>query len=207
MDHWIRAKRTWLLTLSGLALPLLLTACGGSGSTAIGGSSGGQVGPTPTSAIAGVIRRVSKAYGRLGQATALPTWVKVGADGKSVALTITTHGSTFNGAGRGAMTITVPKGWQVAITDRNETTVAQSLVITGQTAMPLPATGFLPALAGAATAHPASGQLTGTQQVSFFASRAGNYLLVDDVPGRAAAGLWDHLDVSATAQEPSVQIG
>ncbi len=105
------------------------------------------------------------------------------------------------------MTVTVPQGWQVSITDRNTTSVAQSLVIATQAKTPLPTTGFTPALTGAATAHPATGQAKSSQQFSFVASRAGDYIMVSDVPGSGKDGLWDHFDVSATAKVPAVAIG
>jgi hypothetical protein len=157
-----------------------------------------------------VIGRVQSVYGglsNLGQAALLPAWVTVGANGKSVALLITTSGVAFNGASNGRMTITVPQGWQVSITDRNTTSVAQSLVIATQAKTPLPTTGFTAALTGAATAHPATALAKGSQQFSFAASQAGDYIMVSDVPGSARAGLWDHFDVSATAKMPAVALG
>jgi hypothetical protein len=130
----------------------------------------------------------------------------VGANGKSVALTITTSGVAFNGATDGKMTITVPQGWSVSVSDVNATSVAHSLVITAQGSTPLPATGFTAAIAGASTTNPAAGQARGTQRFSFVANPVGNYLMVSGVSGQAAAGLWAHLDVSANATAPSVTI-
>jgi hypothetical protein len=205
-----RKDRGHLLAVSLLVLPLTLAGCGGGGTTAANTSGGKAPGPTPTSALASVIGKVRSAYGglaNLGQAGLVPAWVTLGANGKSVALLITTSGFAFNGASNGTMTITVPQGWQVSITDRNTTSVAQSLVIATQAKTPLPSSGFAAALTGAATAHAATGQAKGSQQFSFAASRAGNYIMVSDVSGSARAGLWDHFDVSATAKVPAVSLG
>ncbi len=207
MDDRSRHDRPRLLALSLLVLPLALAGCGGGGSPAAGGSGAG---PTPTAAVAGAISRVRSAYGGMPssiRAATLPAWMKVDADGTSVALTITTAGFTFNGASKGTMTITVPQGWKVAVTYRNTTSVAHSLVIAAQASTPLPTTGFAPAMTGASTTNPATGQAKSTQQFSFTASSAGLYIMVCDVPGHADAGMWDHFDVSATAKVPTVKMG
>jgi hypothetical protein len=208
-DTWRRNAGLCLAALSMVVLPLTLTGCGGGGTTTVV-STGKSAGPTPASGVSAAIARVQSAYGGLAQVTqlgALPGWVTIGANGKSVALVITTSGTTFNGASNGKMTITVPQGWKISVTDQNMTGIAQSLVIAAQTKTPLPSTGFMPALTGAATVHPATGRPKGEQKFSFTASQAGNYIMVSDVPGQADSGLWDHFDISATAKLPTVSIG
>ena len=157
-----------------------------------------------------MVHRVASAYAGMGapiQAATLPAWMTVGAGGKSVALTITTNGVALNGDSDGKMTITVPQSWSVSVSEVNATSLVHSLVITAQRSTPLPATGFAPAIAGASTASPSVGQVGDTQRFSFTAQPAGNYLMVSDVSGQAAAGLWAHFDVSATATAPAVTMG
>jgi hypothetical protein len=202
--------RLWVLNLVALPLTLALAGCGGSGTAAPESSGGKSAGPTPTSVEAALVHRVASAYAGMGaplQAAALPAWMTVGAGGKSVALIITTSGVSFNGASDGKMTITVPESWSISVSDVNATSVAHSLVITAQGSTPLPAKGFTPAIADASTASPSVGQARGTQRFSFTALPAGNYLMVSDVSGQAAAGLWAHFDISATATVPAVTMG
>jgi len=200
--------RLWMLSL--VVLPLALAGCGGSGTAATVSTGGKSAGPTATSVEAALVRRVAGAYAGMGVAVreaTLPAWMTVGAGGKSVALTMTTSGVAFNGASDGQMTITVPRSWSVSVSEVNATSVAHSLVITAQGSTTLPATGFTPAIAGASTASPSVGQARDTQRFSFTAQPAGNYLMVSDVSGQAAAGLWAHFDVSATATAPAVTMG
>jgi uncharacterized cupredoxin-like copper-binding protein len=200
--------RPILLIVSLLVVPLALAGCGGSTTTASGGG-GGAAGPTPTSAVAAAIARVSNAYGNMAAALPpgpMPAWMTVGADGKSVAITITTSGVTLNGTSNGKMTITIPQGWKVSIADTNATSTAQSLVIAALANTPLPATGFIPAFTGASTAKPSDGQARDTQRFTFTATAAGHYLMLSDVSGQAAAGLWANVVVSTTARAPGVTI-
>jgi hypothetical protein len=39
---------------------------------------------------------------------------------------------------------------------------------------------------------------------SFKADKAGQYAMVCGVPGHAQGGMWDELDISATAQAPTI---
>ena len=210
MDAMRRQNKPRLWFLCVMVLPLALAGCGGTATTASSGSGVKSAGPTPTSAEAAMVQRIAGAYAGMGaavQAAALPAWMTVGTSGKSVALTITTSGVAFNGASDGKMTITVPQGWSVSVTDLNATSLAHSLVVTAQGSTPLPASGFAPAIKGASTANPSVGQAHATQRFSFVADPAGNYLLVSGVAGQAAGGLWAHFDVSASAPGPMVAMG
>ena len=114
-------------------------------------------------------------------------------------------GFDFNGYQRGAMTVTVPTGWQVAVHFENVNVLAHSLIVvpsgTGQQAVP-PTT---PAFPGAMTKDLAAGLPKGTKQtLTFTASKAGAYEFVCGVPGHGVAGMWDKLVVSDAAKAPSV---
>ena len=114
-------------------------------------------------------------------------------------------GFDFNGYQRGAMSVTVPTGWQVVIHFRNVNALAHSLVVVpvsaAQQAVP-PAT---PAFPGAVTKDLAVGLAQGMKQtLTFMASKSGTYAFVCGVPGHAVAGMWDKFVVSDGAKAPSV---
>jgi sulfocyanin len=111
----------------------------------------------------------------------------------------------FNGYQRGAMTVTVPVGWRVVVHFTDVGAMPHSLAVlpsgAHQQAMP----SATPAFSGATTANFSSGLPKGaTETFTFDASKAGTYELVCGCPGHAAAGMWDTLIVSPTADGPSV---
>jgi sulfocyanin len=114
-------------------------------------------------------------------------------------------GFAFNGYQRGAMTVTVPAGWQVVAHFQNDDTTPHSMAVVasgGHTQVTPPST---PAFTGATTPNFAAGLPKGNQATfSFEASKAGTYEFVCGVPGHAISGQWDVLVVSATAEAPSV---
>ena len=114
-------------------------------------------------------------------------------------------GFAFNGYQRGAMTITVPAGWQVLVRFENADTTNHSLAVLASGAHTQVAPPSSPAFAGATTPNFAAGSAKGQQLTfTFEASKPGTYELVCGVPGHAISGQWDALVVSATAAEPSV---
>lgn len=135
----------------------------------------------------------------------------LGATTHSVDVTIvagknaTDGGFDFNGYQRGAMTLTVPVGWQVVVHFENAGAAPHSMAVLPTGAhqqVALPAT---PSFPGATTANFSAGIPKGAKQTfTFTASKAGTYELICGCPAHGVAGMWDSLIVSATADAPSV---
>ncbi|HXT47245.1 MAG TPA: sulfocyanin-like copper-binding protein [Gemmatimonadaceae bacterium] len=128
---------------------------------------------------------------------------------KTVTLKVfSAHGSTnggmnFNGGASGSQTITIPVGWSVAMSFTNEDAIPHSAIILPNK-MPFPAQPQDPAIARAYTADVTGGLMTGkSDQTTFKASPAGEYLLACGVPGHAPSGMWIHFNVSADAKIPA----
>ncbi|MBK5189633.1 MAG: hypothetical protein JJD97_15430 [Gemmatimonadaceae bacterium] len=128
---------------------------------------------------------------------------------KTVALKLfAAHGSVnggmnFNGGSNGSSTITVPAGWTVSWMFKNEDAIPHSAIVLVNK-MPFPAQPQDPAIPRAYTNDVTGGLMTGkTDQTSFKASTAGQYLIVCGVPGHAPSGMWIHFDVSADAKAPT----
>jgi len=128
---------------------------------------------------------------------------------KSVALKLfSAHGSTnggmnFNGGSKGSVTITVPVGWTVAWAFKNEDAIPHSAILLPNK-MPFPAQPQVPAIPRAYTNDVTGGIPTGgTDQTTFNAAPAGQYLIACGVPGHAPSGMWIHFDVSADAKIPA----
>ena len=144
-----------------------------------------------------------------------PSWMKVDAAAKSVSFEIKaaengTNGTfNFNGYARGALTITVPLGWQVHlhVVNIGEGAIPHSLEIATVTEV-MPAQGVDPAFAQAYTVQLVPGMGVGqADDVDFTAGKAGKYWILCGVPGHAAGGMWDWFIVSETAKVPTVTIG
>jgi sulfocyanin len=128
---------------------------------------------------------------------------------KTVALKLfAAHGSVnggmnFNGASNGGSTITVPVGWSVSWKFTNEDAIPHSAIVLVNK-MPFPAQPQEPAIPRAYTNDVTAGLPTnGTDQTTFKASPAGQYVIACGVPGHAPSGMWIHFDVSADAKVPS----
>lgn len=114
-------------------------------------------------------------------------------------------GFDFNGYKNGAMTITVPVGWQVVVHFANASDLPHSLAVlpSGADKQPVPAAA--PVFSGAATRDLAAGLPKGAKQTfTFEATKPGTYELVCGVAGHAVAGMWDKLVVSSATEAPSV---
>jgi sulfocyanin len=113
----------------------------------------------------------------------------------------------FNGYAHGAMTITVPLGWAVAmkVTNAGAGAIPHSLEIIAQSEA-IPAQGIQPpAFDGAETINLLNGLGVGkSDEVDFTASTAGKYWIFCGVPDHGIGGMWDYLVISATATAPSV---
>jgi sulfocyanin len=128
---------------------------------------------------------------------------------KTVALKLfAAHGSVnggmnFNGASNGGSTITVPVGWSVSWSFKNEDAIPHSAIVLANK-MPFPAQPQEPAIPRAYTNDVTGGLPTnGTDQTTFKASTAGQYLIACGVPGHAPSGMWIRFDVSADAKVPA----
>lgn len=114
-------------------------------------------------------------------------------------------GFDFNGYQKGAMTVTVPTGWQVVVHFENAHTTPHSLVVLPSGAHQQSAPSGPAAFSGAATKNLAMGLPKGSKEtLTFEVSKAGTYEFVCGVPAHAVVGMWDIMVVSATANAPSV---
>lgn len=128
---------------------------------------------------------------------------------KTVALKIfAAHGSVnggmnFNGGSNGSATITVPLGWSVSWAFKNEDAIPHSAIVLANK-MPFPAQPQDPAIPRAYTNDVTAGLTTGqTDQTTFKAAPAAQYVIACGVPGHAPSGMWIHFDVSADAKLPT----
>ena len=112
-------------------------------------------------------------------------------------------GMNFNGASNGGATITVPAGWSVSWQFRNEDAIPHSAIVLANT-RPFPAQPQEPAIPRAYTNDVTAGLPTnGTDQTTFKASTAGQYVIACGVPGHAPSGMWINFVVSADAKAPT----
>lgn len=128
---------------------------------------------------------------------------------KTIALKLfAAHGSVnggmnFNGNSNGSATITVPVGWTVSWMFKNEDAIPHSAIILANK-QPFPAQPQDPAIARAYTNDVTAGLATGkTDQTTFKAQTAGDYVIACGVPGHAPSGMWIHFNVSADAKVPT----
>jgi uncharacterized cupredoxin-like copper-binding protein len=105
-------------------------------------------------------------------------------------------GFNFDGYGGGAMRVTVPLGWTVDVTCKNDsTTMAHSCAIVDDAAL-TPFGGTI-AFPGASTPDPVNGLGLGVSaNFHFVANRVGTYRIVCLVIGHESDGMWDWLDVT-----------
>jgi len=112
-------------------------------------------------------------------------------------------GMNFNGASNGGATITVPAGWTVSWSFKNEDAIPHSAIVLPNK-MPFPAQPVDPAIPRAYTNDVTGGLPTdGTDKTTFKASPAGQYVIACGVPGHAPSGMWINFVVSADAKAPT----
>jgi hypothetical protein len=109
-------------------------------------------------------------------------------------------GPSLDGTRGGHMVVRVPSGWTVDVTFANhEPAGGDGLALTSGPGSSTPAFG------GAATAGGAAGVAAGgVGYFHFTASRAGDYALASAAPGRAAAGEWIRIEVTASDKTPEL---
>ena len=111
----------------------------------------------------------------------------------------------FNGYAKGALTLTVPQGWQLVVHYRNNTALRHSFDVIPFTGTQ-PESAPAPAFPGASTKDLVGGIGSGhAETITFSATKAGTYEFLCGVLGHAQAGMWDLLVVSTTAKGPSVR--
>jgi len=138
-----------------------------------------------------------------------PAWLSYDAATKTVnfhliaGLTGLNGALNFNGFRDGALTLTVPKDWTVAIRVTNhDGMLPHSAEVIPET-KPVPTQPVPPAFDGAFTVPLAQGlSPLGEDSLRFIADRVGSFLIFCGVPGHGAAGMWVRLQVSGTAPAP-----
>lgn len=142
-----------------------------------------------------------------------PSWMKVDASKKLVSFQIkmAENGNNgtfnFNGYGRGAMTITVPVGWDVAmhVVNIGQGAIPHSLEIIPVTEV-VPREGVdPPAFGGAETINLLQGLNPGaSDDADFKAETAGKFWIFCGVPNHGTGGMYDFFTISSTVTTPSV---
>lgn len=213
------------MAIGAAAAVLALTACGGGGQ---GKSSGSQASGASTPASA-----AASTGGGAGQSAAATEpgdtnrSFLTGAGGasqkdlltqnrakKQVTFKVITaynagnHGWNFDGYANGDMTMAVPKGWKVTMHfEQEDPSVPHSAGVAVASPSSLPASGSQATLAfsGASTSQFDQGLGPNkTEDFSFTADKAGNFLLLCGVAGHAQNGMWDHFNVVAGADSASI---
>lgn len=104
-------------------------------------------------------------------------------------------GFNFDGYANGKMVVTVPLGWKVDVLFKNVGELNHSFVVEpfGEK---ITSSHPKPAFAGAEVPDPVVGvKPGGTATAAFAAAKAGHYRFLCGVPGHAAIGMWDVLNV------------
>ncbi len=119
----------------------------------------------------------------------------------------TMGGFNYNGGSMGRHTITFPQGWMVKVSFFNRDAIPHSAIVVLDQ-KPIPMAPERPDLPRGYTAHLTDGiqPVTGTDEFSFRATKAGNYLIVCGVPGHAPSGMYIRVVVSADAKVPAYQM-
>lgn len=191
-----RAGRAALNAGSALAA-LALAACGGSTS---GGSQTSQAPPGASPATA-------SSAGPSLDISAPPLSFQADPATRSVSFhLVAAHnqadsGFNFNGYGGGRLAITVPEGWKVSVTCENRGLLNHSCaIVRGPTASQ-------PAIVGASSPNPVSGQPAGAVTTFDFTAQAqGTYRIACLVPGHEQAGMWDSFTITGARNQPTAQV-
>jgi uncharacterized cupredoxin-like copper-binding protein len=112
----------------------------------------------------------------------------------------------FDGAMKGDLMLTVPVKWHVVLHFmNNDENMPHSADVTSLQ-NPFPVAPGKPVFPGAESKDATLGVNAGSKQdVHFTADQPGSFVIVCEVPGHGAAGMWIRLTVSATATRPEVQ--
>ena len=137
--------------------------------------------------------------------TRLPPFLTLGKKEKTAQVLIVStlnnanYGMNFNGYAKGGATFTVPTGWTVEVTFRNNSPVPHSVVVVeeGDTRK----LQFKePCFENAATPDFKTGTVKKEERFSFVVDEEGDYAFACGFPAHAAAGHWIRLTVSDEAK-------
>lgn len=112
----------------------------------------------------------------------------------------------FNGGAKGNQNVTIPLGWRVVtiFVNKDGDLPHSAAVINDVSPMPLTSPG--PAFPRAFTVKLEEGlQESGSDDMSFTASKEGKFVIFCGVPGHGQGGMWIYLTVSAGAAAPTYQ--
>ena len=116
-------------------------------------------------------------------------------------------GYDFNGYANGAMTVTVPLHWTIAVSVVNASSYLNHSAVIVPLSEIATQNNLAPAFPGASLPDPVAGISPGASaHFSFAAARTGRYAVTCGVPGHAALGMWDHFNVSGTARTPAIAL-
>lgn len=106
-------------------------------------------------------------------------------------------GFNFNGYGGGRLAISVPEGWRVTVTCENRGPLNHSCAIVRGPQ------DSQPAMPGAASPDPVSGQAPGVSTtIEFTAQGQGTYRIACLGPGHEQGGMWDSFTVGPLPASP-----
>lgn len=143
-----------------------------------------------------------------------PAWLKADAASKTAefklvgGLSEVNGGMNFNGFSRGGLVVTAPVGWNVVLHFKNQDPNLPHSVEVIADGPAVPIGPVAPAFEHATTGQLDQGFGAGQGgDVRFVAGKAGAFLIFCAVPGHGAAGMWIRLNVSPTADKPSLATG
>jgi hypothetical protein len=143
-----------------------------------------------------------------------PEFMRYDAAARRVELTIiaaydqANSGYNFNGGFNGSHHVTIPLGWQIAVTIVNRDVIPHSFTVIAVARL-LPLRIDRPALPGGASRNHQVGVRAGGREdgIEFAASIPGDYLIACGVTGHAALGSYLRLTISADAKVPRYETG
>ncbi len=119
----------------------------------------------------------------------------------------TNGGMNFNGGARGNQTIVIPAGWSVKAHVVNKDAIPHSAIIVTDK-QPFPAIPSDAAIPRAYSSHVTDGlaPMDGTDDLSFKASKVGDFVVLCGVPGHGQSGMYIKFTVSADAAVPAYKM-
>lgn len=139
-------------------------------------------------------------------------FLRLGKEPKSVEVTLIAvfndenYGMNFNGYGKGGAVYTIPKGWTVHVRFINPSPVPHSLIVIDKEDVRKLQIAE-PYFKGAAIEKHLQGIAYEKREFSFVPDEAGAFAFACGFPAHALNGHWVSLQVSATAEKPSLKLG
>lgn len=116
------------------------------------------------------------------------------------------YGMNFNGHAKGSAVYTIPKGWKVHVTFINPSPVPHSVIVAEKDdirKLQVPE----PYFKGAAVEKHLQGVAFDKRTFEFVPDEAGEFVFACGFPGHTMNGHWLALDISDTAQKPTLKMG